>query len=47
LSTRLSGYITEAYAPLDPSLPKKGQTNSKWKIVDNLNIEYALEAIET
>ena len=47
LRERLIGGLTDAYAPLDPSLPKRGQTNSQWKIIDNLNIEYSLKAIET
>lgn len=39
--------ITDAFAPLDPSLPKKGNHNSKWKIIDNIEIDSVLKSIQT
>ncbi|CAN5421912.1 type IV toxin-antitoxin system AbiEi family antitoxin [soil metagenome] len=39
--------ITNAYAPLDPSLPKKGKTNPQWNIIDNLDMDSILTAINS
>lgn len=39
--------ITAAYAPLDPSLPKKGSHHSKWKIIDNIEIDSVIKSIQT
>jgi len=37
--------ITKVYTPLDPSLPKAGKYNSKWSILDNIDIKETLNSI--
>ncbi|MBN1116678.1 MAG: hypothetical protein JXA77_05720 [Bacteroidales bacterium] len=39
--------ITLSYASLDPSSGKRGSYNSRWGIVDNLDIKIVLDSIET
>jgi len=39
--------ITSVYAPLDPSMLKSGKHHSKWRILDNVGIEEALNALTT
>jgi predicted transcriptional regulator of viral defense system len=39
--------ISSYYAPLDPSLPKLGKYNSKWKIIDNIDFKTVLDSIKT
>lgn len=34
--------ITESYAPLDPSMGKRGHYTSKWGIIDNMNFKNLL-----
>ncbi len=47
LRSSLLKKITDAYAPLDPLLPKKGITDSRWKIIDNLDIDTVITSIHT
>lgn len=47
LRSALRKKITNSYAPLDSSLPKKGLTDSKWKIIDNLDIDMVITSIRT
>ncbi len=47
LRRKLAGKLTNSYAPLDPTISKKGRTHSQWRIIDNINIEYSLNAIHT
>ncbi|MCZ6701810.1 MAG: transcriptional regulator, partial [Ignavibacteria bacterium] len=39
--------VSNSYAYLEPSLPKKGKHTSEWKIIDNSNIESVIKSIET
>lgn len=39
--------LTKVYAPLDPSLPNVGKYNSKWRILDNVGIEEAINSLTT
>lgn len=39
--------ISNSYAVLDPSLPKTGKHNSKWKVLDNVEIQESIKGIET
>ncbi len=47
LQNRLLSKLTNSYERLDPSLPKNGISNSRWKIIDNINIESSIKAIQT
>lgn len=39
--------ISNSYAVLDPFLPKTGKHNSKWKVLDNVEIQESMKGIET
>lgn len=39
--------LSQSYERLDPSLAKHGINDPKWKIVDNINIQSSLNAINT
>jgi predicted transcriptional regulator of viral defense system len=39
--------ITDGYASLEPSLPKEGRHHSKWKVLDNLDINPVLQSLKT
>ena len=39
--------INAVYAPLDPSLRKKGNHHSKWKIIDNIEINSLIKSNQT
>lgn len=43
----LTNKITDAYAPLDPLLPKEGSHNSIWRILDNTDIKSVIQSIKT
>lgn len=43
----ITGKITSSFAPLDPSLDKHGNYNSKWGIIDNIDFKTVLESIKT
>lgn len=43
----ISEKISSSYAPLDPSLDKNGNYNSKWGIIDNIDFKTALDSIKT
>jgi len=47
LTERLSIESKSSYVVLDPSLPKRGKHNSRWRIIDNLGIEQVLESLLT
>lgn len=47
LRRELGGEISNSYAVLDPSLPKSGDYYSRWKILDNVGIEAALQSVVT
>ena len=38
---------SSSYAPLDPSLDKHGNYNSKWGIIDNIDFKTVLDSIKT
>lgn len=39
--------ISSSYALLDPSFPKPGKYDSKWRIIDNIDFKTALDSIKT
>lgn len=39
--------ISSSYAPLDPSLDKHGNYNSKWGVIDNIDFKTVLNSIQT
>ena len=41
------GKITSSYTPLDPTLDKHGRYDSRWGIIDNLDIKTVLDSIKT
>ena len=43
----IAGKISSSYAPLDPSLDKHGNYNSKWGIIDNIDFKTVLNSIKT
>ncbi len=43
----ITGKISSSYAPLDPSLDKHGNFNSKWGIIDNIGFKTVLNSIKT
>jgi predicted transcriptional regulator of viral defense system len=43
----ITGRLTSSYAPLEPSLDKHGNYNSKWGIIDNLDFKSVLNSIKT
>ena len=43
----ITGKISSSYAPLDPSLDKHGNYNSKWGIIDNIDFKTVLDSIKT
>ncbi len=47
LKKEIKSKLSNSYAYLDPSLPKKGKHTSEWKIIDNSNIESVIKSIET
>ena len=47
LLNELNSKITNSSILLDPSLPKRGKYNSRWKIIDNVGIDTALKSIWT
>ena len=47
LKNEIQSKLSNSYALLDPSLPKQGKYNSKWKIIENVGIEQTLKSIET
>ncbi len=47
LQTFITGHISSSYAPLDPSLHKHGNYNSKWGIIDNIDFKTVLGSIKT
>lgn len=47
LQSFIAGKITSSYAPLDPTLDKHGQYNSKWGVIDNIDFRTVLDSIKT
>ena len=43
----IAGKVSSSYAPLDPSLNKHGNYNSKWGIIDNIDFKTVLDSIKT
>ena len=43
----IRGRLSYSYTLLDPSLPQKGKHFSEWKIIDNADIDSAINAIAT
>ncbi|MCB0397589.1 MAG: type IV toxin-antitoxin system AbiEi family antitoxin domain-containing protein [Flavobacteriales bacterium] len=43
----VAGKISSSYAPLDPSLDKYGNYNSRWGIIDNIDFKTVLGSIKT
>jgi predicted transcriptional regulator of viral defense system len=43
----IAGKISSSYAPLDPTLDKHGNYNSKWGIIDNIGFKTVLNSINT
>ena len=43
----IAGKISSSYIPLDPSLDKHGNYNSKWGIIDNIEFKTVLGSIKT
>ncbi len=43
----ITGKISSSYAPLDPSLDKHGNYNSKWGIIDNIDFKTIIDSIKT
>jgi predicted transcriptional regulator of viral defense system len=43
----ITGKISSSYAPLDPSLDKHGNYNSKWGIIDNCDFKTVIDSIKT
>ena len=39
--------ISESYTLLDPSIPTQGKCNSKWKVIDNIDINSTLTSIQS
>ena len=47
LQSFIAGKIRSSYTPLNPSLPKQGSYNTKWRIIDNTDFQTALESLKT
>lgn len=47
LQNYIAAKISSSYAPLDPSLDKHGNYNSKWGIIDNIDFKTVLDSIKT
>jgi predicted transcriptional regulator of viral defense system len=47
LRKEISSIVSSSYTLLDPSLAKKGKHFSEWRIIDNVDIDSAINAIST
>jgi predicted transcriptional regulator of viral defense system len=47
LREEINKEISSSYTLLDPSLPKKGKHNARWKIIDNIGIDSAIKSVMT
>jgi predicted transcriptional regulator of viral defense system len=47
LSKEIKSKVSNSYTYLDPSLPKIGKHFSEWKVIDNADINMAINAIAT
>lgn len=43
----IAGKISSSYVPLDPSLGKHGNYNSRWSIIDNVDFKTVLNSLNT
>ncbi|MEO8665749.1 MAG: transcriptional regulator [Ignavibacteria bacterium] len=44
---RFENKISKSLSYLDPSYPKNGEYNNKWKIIDNVGVDEALNSLNT
>lgn len=47
LRNYIAGKITSSYTPMDPSLPKKGNHYSRWKLIDNIDFRIVRHSLNT